>query len=61
MLHNSTEIKGINAKQERRLRLRKRTRTETELNEVDRKTQRWREIYKIIFPDTNAQTISLYE
>ncbi|SCV57495.1 uncharacterized protein FFB14_15171 [Fusarium fujikuroi] len=60
ILRESTEIEGINAEQERRLRSRKRTRTETDSNEAGRETQRWREMYKIIFPDADSQTISPY-
>ncbi|KAF5722005.1 kinase-like (PK-like) [Fusarium mundagurra] len=58
ILRESADVEGLNAEQERRLRSRKRTRTETESNEVDRDIQRWHEMYKIIFPDADAQTIS---
>ncbi|KAI6762335.1 hypothetical protein HG531_002888 [Fusarium graminearum] len=45
---------------ERRLRTRKRTKTEADSNETIRDTQRWYEMYKIIFPDADVQTISPY-
>ncbi|CAG1978794.1 unnamed protein product [Fusarium graminearum] len=59
-LRESTEVEGINAEQERRLRTRKRTKTEADSNETIRDTQRWYEMYKIIFPDADVQTISPY-
>ncbi|CEF71836.1 hypothetical protein FGSG_11649 [Fusarium graminearum PH-1] len=59
-LRESTEAEGINAEQERRLRTRKRTKTEADSNEAVRDTQRWYEMYKIIFPDADVQTISPY-
>ncbi|KAF2815138.1 uncharacterized protein BDZ99DRAFT_567033 [Mytilinidion resinicola] len=57
-LSESPDIEGINAEQERRLRSRKRTRTDATSGDIDRDCERWWEMYKIIFPDTNPEHIS---
>lgn len=57
-LRESTEVEGITADQERRLRSRKRTKIEADSNVVGQDTQRWHEMYRIIFPDADALAVS---
>ncbi|RFN43100.1 kinase-like protein [Fusarium flagelliforme] len=57
-LREPTEIEGITADQERRLRSRKRTKAEADSNEGGHDTQRWHEMYRIVFPDADALAVS---